>query len=70
MGPPDRPRKRKAATLRADDWEPYKKRILDLHIERKKPLPEVRQTIEKEYGFKAEYVASLRARPCESSAWC
>jgi hypothetical protein len=70
MGPPDRPRKRKAATLCADYWEPYKKRILDLHIEQKKPLPEVRQTIEKEYGFKAGYVASLRARPCESSAWC
>jgi hypothetical protein len=59
MGPPNRPRKRKAATLRADDWEPYKKRILDLHIKQKKPLPEVRQTIEKEYSFKAEYVASL-----------
>jgi hypothetical protein len=68
MGSLDRLRKRKAATLRADDWEPYKKRILDLHIKQKKPLPKVRQTIEKEYGFKAEYVASLRARPCESSA--
>jgi hypothetical protein len=68
MRPPDRPRKRKAATLRADDWEPYKKRILDLHIEQKRPLPEVRQTIKKEYGFEAEYVASLRARLCDSSA--
>jgi hypothetical protein len=62
MRPPDRPRKRKAATLRADDWEPHKKRILDLHIEQKRPLPEVRQTIEKEYGFKAEYVAAVHAR--------
>lgn len=52
-------RKRKAVTLRPDDWEPYKKRILDLHIEQNKPLPEVRQVMEKEYGFKAEYVASL-----------
>jgi hypothetical protein len=68
MRPPDRPRKRKAATLRADDWEPYKKRILDLHIEQKRPLPEVRQTIKKEYGFEAGYVASLRARLCDSSA--
>jgi hypothetical protein len=62
MGPPNRPRKRKAATLRADDWEPYKKRILDLHIVQKNPLPKVRQIIEEEYGFKAEYVASIRAR--------
>jgi hypothetical protein len=54
-----RPRKRKAATLRADDWEPYKDRILELHIEQKRPLPEVRQTLEKEYGFEAEYVASV-----------
>jgi hypothetical protein len=70
MGPPDRRRKRKAETLRADDWEPYKKRILDLHIEQNMPLPEVRQTIENEYGFKAEYVASLQARLCRSLAWC
>lgn len=53
------PRKRKAATLRVDDWEPYRKRILDLHIKQNKPLPEVRQVMEKEYCFKAEYVASL-----------
>jgi len=62
MGPPARPRKRKAPTLRADDWEPYKKRILDLHIVQKMSLPEVRQMIEEEYGFKAEYVAPLHAR--------
>lgn len=68
MGPPDRPRKRKAATLRADDWEPYKKHILDLLIEQGKPLDEVRKAIKKEYGFEATYVASIRARQCESSA--
>lgn len=68
MGPPAQPRKRKAATLRADDWEPYKKRVLDLHIEQKRPLPEVRQIIEKEYGFKAEYVAFVRAGECNFSA--
>lgn len=62
MGPPDRPRKRKAPTLRADNWEPYKKRILDLHITQNLPLPKVRQMIEEEYGFKAEYVACVRAR--------
>lgn len=54
MGPPARPRKRKAATLRAHDWEPYKKRILDLHIVQNLSLPKVRQMIEEEYGFKAE----------------
>jgi hypothetical protein len=59
MGPPARLRKRKAATLRADDWEPYKKRILDLHIKQKRSLSEVREIIEEEYGFKAEYVTSV-----------
>lgn len=59
MGPPDRPRKRKAATLRADDWEPYKKRILDLHVEQKMPLHKVKELIEEKYGFKAEYVTSV-----------
>jgi hypothetical protein len=62
MGPPARPRKRKAPTLRADDWEPYKKRILDLHAIQGLPLPKVRQMIEEEYGFKAEYVAPVRVR--------
>jgi hypothetical protein len=62
MGLPTQPRKRKARTLRADDWEPYKKRILDLHIAQRLPLSKVRQMIEEEYGFKAQYVASVRAR--------
>ncbi|KAK5019462.1 hypothetical protein LTR60_000281 [Cryomyces antarcticus] len=31
MGPPTKPRKRKAPTLRADAWEPYKARIIELH---------------------------------------
>ncbi|KAL1613665.1 hypothetical protein SLS56_012249 [Neofusicoccum ribis] len=65
MGPPDRPRKRKAPTLRADDWEPYKKRILDLHITQNLPLPKVRQIIEEEYGFKAE----LRQYRSRISQW-
>jgi hypothetical protein len=62
MGPPVRLRKRKAPTLRADDWEPYKKRILDLHIAQRLPLSKVRQMIEEEYGFKAQYVTSVRER--------
>jgi hypothetical protein len=66
IDPSARPRKRKAPTLRADDWEPYKKRILDLHIVQKLSLPKVRQTIEEEYGFKAEYVAPLCTRQSES----
>jgi hypothetical protein len=66
IGPPARPRKRKAVTLRAHDWEPYKKRILDLHIVQKLSLPKVRQIIEEEYSFKAEYVAPLRTRQSKS----
>ncbi|KAF2177735.1 hypothetical protein K469DRAFT_602421 [Zopfia rhizophila CBS 207.26] len=54
MAPPARPRKRKAPTLRAEDWEPYKDRILDLHTVQGLSLPEVRQIIEKEYGFQAK----------------
>ncbi|KAH8702997.1 Tetratricopeptide repeat-domain-containing protein [Phaeosphaeriaceae sp. PMI808] len=52
MDPPARPRKRKAPTRRADDWKPYKDRILDLHTTL--PLEKVRHLIEEEYGFKAE----------------
>ncbi|KAF2755063.1 hypothetical protein EJ05DRAFT_478872 [Pseudovirgaria hyperparasitica] len=54
MDPPALPRKRKAPTLRADDWESYKERILDLYVEQKLPLKTFRQKIEAEYGFKAE----------------
>ncbi|KAJ4305590.1 hypothetical protein N0V90_001121 [Kalmusia sp. IMI 367209] len=65
MGPPARPRKRKAPTLRADDWGLYKNRILDLHISQNLPLPKVRQMIEEEYGFKAE----LRQYRTRISQW-
>ncbi|OCK87054.1 TPR-like protein [Cenococcum geophilum 1.58] len=54
MGPPTRPRKRKAPTLRASDWEPYKARIVELHIMEKRPLQEVREAIKMEFGFTAE----------------
>lgn len=55
MGPPSKRRKKKAPTLRAKDWEPYKARILELHDARKLPLAKVKEMIEKEFGFTAEY---------------
>jgi hypothetical protein len=57
MGPPTRMRKRKAPTLRVDAWEPYKARIIELHIEQGLPLGKVKDIIEKEFGFTAEYVS-------------
>lgn len=56
MLPPSGHRKPKAPTLRAQDWEPYKARIVELHIDQKLPLREVKEKIEQEFGFKAEYV--------------
>jgi Clr5 domain len=55
VGPLRKTRKRKAPTLRADAWNPYKKRIIQLHIEQNLSLQEVRNAIEKEFGFAAEY---------------
>lgn len=57
MDPPANPRKRKAPTLRAEAWEPYKARIIELHIERGKSLREVKEEMERETGFTAEYVS-------------
>jgi len=51
-----RPRKKKARTLRETDWEPYKGRVIQLHLTEKRPLSEVRILIEQEFGFTAEYV--------------
>jgi hypothetical protein len=59
MGPPTGTRKRKAATLHASDWEPYKTRIIELHIKQDLPLKEVKDKIKKEFGFTAEYVLEL-----------
>ena len=59
MGPPTKTRKRKAPTLRAEAWEPYKSRILDLHITQKLPLLEVKKRMESNFQFTAEYVALL-----------
>ncbi len=50
MGPPIQPRKRKAPTLRAEDWEPYKTRILQLQKERL-TIPQLIEKIKAEYGF-------------------
>jgi hypothetical protein len=55
MAPPPKRRKKKAPTLRAKDWEPYKNRILELHITQKLALPKVKTMIEEEFNFTAEY---------------
>jgi len=60
MGPPTNPRKRKAPTLRADAWEPYKARIVELHIRQGLPLRKVKEYITKEFGFTAEYVSLFK----------
>jgi hypothetical protein len=57
---PTKKRKRKAPTLRTDDFEPYKARIIELHIDQNIPLPKVKDVIESEYGFRAEYVTQKR----------
>lgn len=57
MGPPTKSRKRKAPTLRADAWEPYKARIVELHITQGIPLREVKEKIKEEFGFTAQYVS-------------
>ena len=54
MGPPTRPRKKKAPTLRAESWEPYKARIMELHIAQKLSLRKVKEMIKEEFGFTAE----------------
>ena len=59
MGPPTKKRNRKAPTVHADVWEPYKARITEL-LDKQKPrllLKEVKDTIEREFGFVAGYVS-------------
>jgi hypothetical protein len=70
LPPSKRPRKPKAVTIRSADWEPYKKAILTLHLEQNMPLRKVKQHIEKEYGFKAEYGTSVRPTCSEPMARC
>jgi len=55
-GPLRMSRKRKAPTLRDEDWEPVKRRVIQLHIDKNIPLPEVKKQVEKEFkstGFTA-----------------
>ncbi|CAN9213187.1 unnamed protein product [Alternaria alternata] len=59
--PDTRARKKKAPTLRESDWEPYKDRIIQLHLTEKRPLTEVRTTVEQEFGFTAE-IRQYRSR--------
>lgn len=67
MEQPNR-RKKKAPTRRAKDWEPYKARILDLHDNQNLSLETVKNMIETEFGFTAEYVNihsfSVQLRAC------
>lgn len=63
MGPPPKRRRKKAPTLRANDWEPYRARILELHDEQKLPLPKVKAMIEQEFEFTAEYGLSKTPFP-------
>ncbi|KAM5511980.1 hypothetical protein FOXYSP1_06780 [Fusarium oxysporum f. sp. phaseoli] len=58
-GPPRKNRKKKAPTLRDEDWEPFKDRILELYETHKLPLEKVKTMIEEEFGFTAQYVISL-----------
>lgn len=70
MGPPARPRKRKAPTRRADAWEPYEHHILDLHVTQGLSLSEVRRMMEVEYDFKAEYAVPVDIKQSELLGCC
>ncbi|KAG9503278.1 hypothetical protein J7337_006121 [Fusarium musae] len=52
-GPPRKSRKKKAPTLRDEDFEPFKDRILELYETQKLPLEKVKSIIEEEFGFTA-----------------
>ncbi|WZH43997.1 Kinesin light chain 2 [Fusarium acuminatum] len=69
MGPPPKRRKKKAPTLRAKDWEPYKARILDLHVTQKLSLETVKNMIETEFGFTADqWGKDKNIKPAEMAA--
>ncbi|RKK19638.1 hypothetical protein BFJ66_g6477 [Fusarium oxysporum f. sp. cepae] len=53
-GPPRKSRKKKAPTLRDEDWEPFKDRNLELYETHKLPLEKVKTMIEEEFGFTAQ----------------
>ncbi|RKL33898.1 hypothetical protein BFJ72_g9680 [Fusarium proliferatum] len=53
-GPPRKSRKKKAPTLRDEDFEPFKDRILELYETKKLSLEKVKSMIEEEFGFTAQ----------------
>jgi hypothetical protein len=55
MLPPGKSRKKKAPTLRESDWKPHQGRITELYTSGM-PLKEVKDVIELETSFSAEYV--------------
>lgn len=63
--PPTKMRKRKAPKLTAEAWNPYKDRIVELHIEQNLPLSKVKETMEKEFGF----TAGIRQYRTRISQW-
>ncbi|KAF2855880.1 hypothetical protein T440DRAFT_464227 [Plenodomus tracheiphilus IPT5] len=58
-------RKKKARTLRERDWGPHVDKVIELHITEKRPLSEVKQIMEREFGFSAE----LRQYRSRLSQW-
>ncbi|KAH8592587.1 hypothetical protein B0O99DRAFT_464286, partial [Bisporella sp. PMI_857] len=62
-------RKRKAPTLRADDWEPVKARVIELYIDRERPLPEVKEVVEQEFNS-IGFTATIRQYQLRLSQWC
>jgi hypothetical protein len=44
-------RRKKVPTLHESDWAPYKERIVQLHIRENRFLGEVKEIMEKEFGF-------------------
>lgn len=60
MQPPPKPRKKKAPTLRDNDWEPHKVRITGLYTAGT-TLKDVAAIIKAETGFSAECVVIMVA---------
>lgn len=52
LDPQNQDPKKKAQTLSAEKWEPYKSQIIELH--KKYKLQEVQRIMKKEHGFVAE----------------
>ncbi|PVH70226.1 hypothetical protein DL98DRAFT_388852, partial [Cadophora sp. DSE1049] len=67
-GPLPRSRKRKAQTLRDEDWEPVKRRVIELHITQNIPLPEVKIRVEEEFKSSG-FTATIRQYRSRLSQW-